>query len=47
MTVSSVDIFIVIQLADFAKCPLRPTSVLDLGYMEMGDGGEEWVKKAS
>lgn len=43
VTVSGINIFIVIQLTDFTKCPLGPGSVLDLGgwNMEMEDVGEE------
>lgn len=47
MTLSSVNIFIVIQLIDFTECPLGPGSVLDLGDMETRDGDEECLEKAS
>ena len=47
MTVSSIYIFIVIQLTDFTNCPLGLGSVLDMGGRGTGDGGEEWAKKTS
>lgn len=47
VTVSSIKMFIVIQVTDFTKCPLGSGSVLDLGNMGTGDGDEEQAKKAS